>query len=728
MKQKQTILVVDDVPDDIVIVEEILKNDYQVKAATNGESALKLALGDSPPDLIILDILMPGMNGFEVCRKLKEDIRGSSIPVIFLTAKVMAEDEKTGFELGAVDYIRKPIDPDVVKMRVKSHLERKDQALRVSEIRYRRLFETAQDGIMIVDTQTGTIIDVNPSLAALMGISLEEFLGKKIGDLEFLTTILDQQKSLSEAQRQKYIRYKNLPLKTFDGRSIYIEFTSNVYQVDHRDLMQINIREITDLVEAEHERDKLSEKLTHYLSTSPTITYSLVLKDGMAQMRWISENVREVFGYSPEEVLAPNWWFRNVNSSDRIGTLGIISDLAKGENASREYRLLKKDRSTIWVHDEMRLLPGKGPESEIVGTITDITERKKAEEEIHLKSAALDSAANAVVITDREGVIRWANPAFGVLTGYSNAEAIGKKPGELVGSGKQDAEFHRAIWDTILSGKVWNGRLINRRKSGDLYDEEMTITPVFDESNYISNFIAIKRDITDNVLAQKRLESALRQREELLREIHHRVNNNMQVIIGLLNLSFQDIEDASLRDKLDDITRRIHAMAIIHEEFYKTEDLSRIDFSVYIHQMIENVRTAFPKTSKNTFALCEEGQALLSLEQAIPAGLIVEELLTNALKFAFTGRKEIGAIQITQTITKDERLAISVSDDGVGLPSDFAQQNTRSLGMTMIQILAEQLKGNVAFEGRMNGGVTATLSFPFPDSKSISEEKKENYP
>jgi CheY-like chemotaxis protein len=173
---KKKILVVDDVPDDIVILEEILKGEYQVKAATSGEAALKIARGDNPPDLILLDVMMPGMDGFEVCRNLKQDSTGSIIPVIFLTAKVMAQDEKTGFELGAVDYIRKPVEPEIVKMRIKSCLEQKDLALRVSEVRYRRLFETAQDGIMIVDTKTGAIVDVNPSMAAIMGLSQEAFL------------------------------------------------------------------------------------------------------------------------------------------------------------------------------------------------------------------------------------------------------------------------------------------------------------------------------------------------------------------------------------------------------------------------------------------------------------------------------------------------------------------------------------------------------------------------
>ena len=706
---KKTILVVDDVPDDIVILEEILKRDYQVKAVTNGEDALKIARGENPPDLILLDVMMPDMDGFEVCQNLKQDSVGSTIPVIFLTAKVMKADEKIGLELGAVDYLRKPIDPEIVKTRVKSHLEQKDQVLRISEIRYRRLFETAQDGIMIVDTQTGSILDVNPSLATLMGISQEVFLGKRISDLDFLATIMDQQKSLSEAQRKKYIRYRDLPLSTFDGRRIYVEFISNVYQVNHRDVMQLNIREITDLVEAERERDKLAARLSHYLSTSPTITYSLVLKDGVSRWQWVSENILAILGYSKEEALAPDWWFRNVNAADRAGVLGIISDLAAREIASREYRFMKKDRSTVWLHDEMRLLPGNGSESEVVGTLTDISERKKAEEDIHLKSAALEAAANAVVITDRAGIIRWANPAFSALTGYSIAEAVGKNPRELIWSGQQDTEFYRSLWDTVLSGKVWSGKLVNQRKSGENYFEEMTITPVRDEARYVSHFIAIKNDITESVLARERLESALRQKEALLREIHHRVNNNMQVIISLLNISAQDIGDAGLRDKFEEITRRMHAMAIIHEQFYEAEDMSRIDFAIYLTQLAKRLKMEFPGSSKNMIASCETGQAFLNLEQAIPAGLIVAELVTNALKFAFADGRDVGTIRIQLSLAGEGKLSVEVRDDGAGLPPGIDPARAQSMGMMLIRILSEQLGGHVEYKD--GTGTVATLSF-----------------
>ena len=125
---KKTVLVVDDTPDNLALMSDLLKDEYKVKVANNGERALSIAQSDSPPDLILLDIMMPGMDGYEVCRQLKAHSLTQDIPVIFLTAKAEVEDERMGLELGAVDYLTKPISPPIALARVKNHLLLKSSA------------------------------------------------------------------------------------------------------------------------------------------------------------------------------------------------------------------------------------------------------------------------------------------------------------------------------------------------------------------------------------------------------------------------------------------------------------------------------------------------------------------------------------------------------------------------------------------------------------------------
>ena len=123
--KRATVLVVDDTPDNLTLIGDLLKDEHTVKVATNGEKALRIARSDNPPDLILLDIMMPGMDGYEVCRQLKCDAKTRDIPVVFLTARTEVEDEKHGLELGAADYITKPISPPIVMARVRTHLDLK---------------------------------------------------------------------------------------------------------------------------------------------------------------------------------------------------------------------------------------------------------------------------------------------------------------------------------------------------------------------------------------------------------------------------------------------------------------------------------------------------------------------------------------------------------------------------------------------------------------------------
>jgi PAS domain S-box-containing protein len=146
---------------------------------------------------------------------------------------------------------------------------------------------------------------------------------------------------------------------------------------------------------------------------------------------------------------------------------------------------------------------------QLSGIVQEITARKLAEERLRLQAAALEAAANGIVITDVDGAIEWVNPAFAALTGYSPAEAIGHNPRELVRSGVQETDFYRAMWATIRAGQVWHGELVNRRKDGTLYAEEQTITPVRDEEGNVRHFIGIKQDIT----GRRAAEAALRRSE-----------------------------------------------------------------------------------------------------------------------------------------------------------------------------------------------------------------------
>jgi two-component system, cell cycle sensor histidine kinase and response regulator CckA len=188
------------------------------------------------------------------------------------------------------------------------------------------------------------------------------------------------------------------------------------------------------------------------------------------------------------------------------------------------------------------------------GYIRDITERKRAEDAMRLQSAALEAAANAIVITDSEGIIEWANLAFSTLTGYAPNESIGRNPRELVKSGKHDQAFYKDLWDKVLAGKTWRGQLINRRKDGSFYTEEQTITPLRDASCKISHFIAIKEDITE----RKRVEEALRKSEEQYRNLIDTMNEGVFIsdISGTITFANKELANIHGYDSPDQLLGR----------------------------------------------------------------------------------------------------------------------------------------------------------------------------
>ncbi|MDD4910969.1 MAG: PAS domain S-box protein [Sideroxydans sp.] len=184
----------------------------------------------------------------------------------------------------------------------------------------------------------------------------------------------------------------------------------------------------------------------------------------------------------------------------------------------------RRDGSTFPVEISAGIIE-KNNEQYIVAVARDLTERKQVEAHLHLKDTALNSTANAIVITDKHGFIEWANPAFTEMTGYSLAEALGKRSKELVKSGLQTSEHYEVLWNTILSGKVWRGEIVNKRKDGTLYTEEMTITPVCAADKGITHFIAVKQDIS----ARKESEFKLAQSEATYRGIINSLTESVYV-------------------------------------------------------------------------------------------------------------------------------------------------------------------------------------------------------
>jgi PAS domain S-box-containing protein len=273
---KANILIVDDQEAHSSLLEQTLRGaGYVSITTTNDPRAVCEMYRKNHYSLILLDLQMPGLDGFQVMEGLKAIETDGYLPVLVLTAQ--PDHKLRALKAGAKDFVSKPFDLAEVVMRVHNMLEvrllhveaemrtkqaeNSEQLLRASELSYRRLFEAAHDGILILDVDTGRITDVNPFLVKLLGFSHSEMVGKTVGELSPFKDIKSNQAMLERLQQEGYVRHEDLPLETRDGRKIAVEFVSNVYQVGDKNVIQCNIRDITDRKYAQDEIHRLNQFL-----------------------------------------------------------------------------------------------------------------------------------------------------------------------------------------------------------------------------------------------------------------------------------------------------------------------------------------------------------------------------------------------------------------------------------------------------------------------------------
>jgi PAS domain S-box-containing protein len=321
--------------------------------------------------------------------------------------------------------------------------------------------------------------------------------------------------------------------------------------------------------------------------------------------RHIEANQRaaDLLGYTLEEV-------QQLSASDITAEPAesekMLARLLAGEYLPVFERLFRRqDGSVVPVEIKAELVfNSAGQPLHIQSVVRDISEHKAREQQLRLQSAALEAAANAIMITDCEGHIQWSNAAYTRLTGYAAAEAQGKNPRELVRSGLHDDAFYKEMWDTILAGQIWQGKLINRRKDGTLYTEEQTITPVTGDTGTITHFVAVKQDITE----REKAAAALRQSEARQRAL----------LTAMPDLMFRNHRDGTF---LDYHAGNENQLAVPPEQFlgHKTTDVLPPELAQYHMYYIEQVlRTG--KQAIYEYTLPVDGQTHHFEARMVPAG------------------------------------------------------------------------------------------------------------
>lgn len=388
------------------------------------------------------------------------------------------------------------------------------------EQRITAMIDNAADAFFVYDA-AGRIIEANRNAMATLGYSRSEFLSLFLADIEKGPTSLEILSLSSRMPPGTSLAVEGVHQRK-DGSTFPVDIHLGTFESAGQKLYLALVHDSTERKRAEEALQKSEARYKNLLAAVTDYIYTVEIREGQAVKTVHGPGCVAVTGYTQEEYEAdPLLWHRMVVAEDQDTVVAQAARVITGEAAPLEHRIVHKYGTIRWVrnttvprHDEHGILIAYD------GLITDITERKQAEQELRLKSAAIEASAMAVMITGRDGRIVWVNPAFIHLTGYPFDEALNRTPHFLM-SGLHRKSFYRNLWNTILAGEVWQGELINQRKNGTRYYEEETITPVKDEQGEIRYFVAIKQDISERKKAEKALleNSTIRRDMKIARQI-----------------------------------------------------------------------------------------------------------------------------------------------------------------------------------------------------------------
>ena len=338
-------------------------------------------------------------------------------------------------------------------------------------------------------------------------------------------------------------------------------------------------------------------------------------------------------------------------------------------------------------------------------TSRDISKRKEAENKLKSQAKFLESLIETIPIPffykDQNLRYTMCNSALLNFLNIRKEEFIGKDAFDIYPAGNAE-EINQTDLETISSKKPSTQRISIPGGDGEIHTIISNKIGVFSEDDRNLGLITIFQDISDIKKIKQDLRQSLHEKTLLLQEIHHRVKNNLAIIIGFQTMQRHLMDDEKCIEAISDAENRIHSLAVVHESIYLSDKITEIDAGEHFENLIGGILAAFSDESKINYSIDAKG-CKMDIRQAIPSSLIVNEIVTNSVKYAFSGR-ESGNIYFNIKKDSDGAFTLNVSDDGIGIPEGFNQEKSQTLGIKVINnIVKLQLKGDVRMESGSSG-------------------------
>jgi PAS domain S-box-containing protein len=629
-------------------------------------------------------------------------------------------------------------------VRLDRHISASESLIRETQDRYRLLVEQSTDGIVIADDDWNFLFANQPA-CQMYGYTPDEMV-----HLNAVDTYLSEDRHLIAHRKLAMRTGESARYERFILRKDGSRFLAEI--ILRRLPQGGNLAVIRDITERKH-AEEAPLQLAAIVESSHDAIVSTDLKGIIASWNAAAEHL---YGYTAGEIIGQS--IAQIIPEERHQErTEVLRRISTGEHVSHfESSCITRDGRTIPV--SLTVSPLKDASGNIVGTsaiIHDITERKRKEEQLRLQSAALEAAANAIVITDSQGIILWVNPAFTSLTGWSREEVVGKTPRALK-SGRHDSNFYRDLWETVTAGRVWQGEMTNRRKDGSLYTEEMTITPVRDGAGAISRFIAIKQDVTRRKKAEQslletntRLAHALEElqtaqqsvvQQERLSAlgtmaggIAHDFNNALAAILGFSELLLYRPEILDDRTTARQYLEMMNTAAkdagnVVNRlrEFYRHRERGEVFTAVDLNRLVQD---AISLTQPKWKAQAEARSITISTKTELPEippvsgnAADLREVLTNLIFNAVDAMPHGGVITI-RTRSRDACVTLEVADTGTGMTAEVRKRclepffttkgdGGTGLGLSMVYGIVQRHEGTIDIHTQLNKGTTFVLTLP----------------
>jgi len=732
MNQTYRVLLVEDESLDAELnIREIKKvlpsSIFQVVDNRNGYMDL---LKNFVPDIIISDFNMPSFDGLSAL-KIAQKVCPLT-PFIMVTGSINEDTAVECMKAGALDYVLKDslkrLGSSVLSAleQRKIRQERIDafETIKLNEAKYRYMFHNNPQPMWIYDLETFGFLEVNDAAEKHYGFSKEEFLSLNLEDILPLFEIekLTKNKKSIDSQINLTGEWTH---KKKNGELISVETVSYFIIFNQRNARHVLINDITERKKAEEELIRERKLLRTLIDNLPVTIY---VKDVECRKVIANRADLDVIGLESEEEVIGKTDLDIFNNE--IGKRGFADDKKVIENGvavlNREEDFYDSKGIQRWLlTSKIPLTDENGKITGLVGIGRDISEQKQAQEKILKLSKGIEQSPASIEITDINGIIEYINPRFTQTTGYTEAEVIGKHA-RILKSGAMPEDAYRDLWKTISSGEVWKSELINRRKDGTLFWESITITSIKNDKDIITNYIAVKEDITTRkqmetelIQAKEKAEESDRLKSAFLANMSHEIRTPLNSIIGFSELlGDPDFDKEQKEEFIRTIVDNGNNLLVIISDI--------MDFSMLEARQIkirpENISSkklvtdllndynqkASQKGIEFRLDRTSDAQDIWIESDIYRIKQIFNNLIGNALKFTEKGHIEIGFKE------KNEMVEFHVKDSGIGIAPEyhkaifdrFRQVDTaktrkyggNGLGLAITKNLVELLGGKIWLE------------------------------